>query len=233
MKNTTSERKKKTTGAGFWLWGFGAIAMGVLVGIGILFWYTPRAYKPVQAKNTKYVSLHLTHELGQEFHNEVQKGKAFDLIIPQSEFNDIISQEFQPQQFGDVSFSEPYVIFLDQSILLMGTLVYEGVSSVISITTLPTMDSDGKINMNIQSVRLGMVPVTTLVTKLAQKIFDDNRSSFEGDVKAEENVQAIIRNEPFDPIFLFSTEYCEYWVRVSKFSLRQGSLNLTLLPEGV
>ncbi|MHC5138070.1 MAG: hypothetical protein ACYSN7_05890 [Planctomycetota bacterium] len=115
----------------------------------------------------------------------------------------------------------------------MGTLVYEGVSSVISITALPTMEPDGKINLNIQSVRLGMVPVTTLVTKLAQKIFDDNRSSFEGDVKAEENVQAIIRNEPFDPIFLFSTEYCEYWVRVSKFSLRQGSLKLTLLPEEV
>jgi hypothetical protein len=233
MRNTKPERNKSKSIVWFWLWGFAAIAAGVLVGIGILFWHTPRAYKPVRTKTTEHVSLYLTHELGPEFHNQIQREKPFELIIPQSELNDIISQEFQPQQFGDMSFFDPYVIFSDQSILLMGTLIYEGVSSVISITALPTMDSDGNINMNIQSVRLGMVPVTTLVTKLAQKTLDDNRSSFEGDAKAEENVQAIIRNEPFDPIFLFSTEYCEYWVRISKFSLRQGSLKLTLLPKEV
>jgi hypothetical protein len=163
----------------------------------------------------------------------VQKGRPFELVISQSGLNDIISEEFHSQDFGDLLFSDPYIIFSEQSILLMGTLAYEGVSSVVSITALPVMNSDGKINMNIQSVRLGMVPVTTLVTKLAQKVLDDNRSSFEGDEKAEENVQAIIHNDPFDPIFLFSTEYCEYWVRISKFSIEQGSLKLTLLPEEV
>ena len=233
MNNTTSERKKKTTGAGFWLWGFGAIAVGVLTGIGILFWYTPRTYKQVQTENTEQVSLYLTHELGPEFHNQVQRGKPFELIIQQSGLNDIARQEFGSQSFGGVSFSDPYIIFSDQSILLMGTLAYEGISSVVSITAFPVMDSDGKINMNIQSIRLGMVPVTTLVTKLAQKTLDDNRSSFEEDPKAEESVQAIIRNEPFDPIFLFSTEYCEYWVRISNFSIEQGTLRLTLLPEEV
>ena len=87
--------------------------------------------------------------------------------------------------------------------------------------------------MNIQSIRLGMMPVKTLVTKLAQKALDDNRSSFEGDPKAEETVQAIIRNEPFAPTFLFSTEFCEYWVQISEFSIEQGSLKLTLLPKKV
>ena len=233
MNNTTSERKKKTTGAGFWLWGFGAIAVGVLTGIGILFWYTPRTYKPVQTENTEQVSLYLTHELGPDFFNKIQQNKPFELIIPQSELNTIISQEIQSQDFGDISFSDPYIVFSDQSILLMGTLGYEGFSSVVSIIAFPTMDSSGKINMNIQSIRLGMMPVKTLVTKLAQKALDDNRSSFEEDPRAEESVQAIIRNEPFDPIFLFSTEYCEFWVRISNFSIEQGSLKLTLLPEEV
>ncbi len=233
MRNKKSKGNKRPSSAGFWLWGMSAIATGILAGVFILFWYTPKAYKPVQSKNTEQVSIYLTHELGPEFFNQIQQDEPFELIIPQSELNNIISQEFQSQQFGNMSFSDAYIVFLDQSILLMGTLGYEGVSSVVSITAFPTMDSTGKINMNIQSVRLGMVPVTTLVTKLAQKAFDDNRSSFEEDPKAEENVQAIIRNEPFDPIFLFSTEYCEYWVRISKFSIEQGSLKLTLLPEGV
>lgn len=227
MKNTKSKQNKSKSIVWFWLWSLGAVAAGVLVGIGILLGYTPRTYKPAEPENTEQVSIYLTHELGPEFFNQIQRGEPFELIIPQSGLNDIASQRDWPQQFGDMSFSNPDVVFSDQSILLMGTLTYERVSSVISITALPVMNPDGKINMNIQSVRLGMVPVRTLVTKLAQKALDDNRSSFEGDEKAEESVQAIIHNEPFDPVFQLS----EYGVRISNFSIEQGALKLTLLPE--
>ena len=229
MRNKKTKGNKRQSSAGFWLWGFGAIAVGVLAGICILFWYTPRSYKPVQTENTEQVSLYLTHQLGPEFFNQIQRNKPFELIIPQSGLNDITSRWDWPQQFGEMSFSDPYVTFSDRSILLMGTLTYKEVSSVVSIIAFPSMNSDGKINMNIQSVRLGMVPVTTLVTKLAQKAFDDNRSSFADDPKAEENVQAIIRNEPFDPVFWFP----DHWVRITHFSVEQGSLKITLLPEEV
>ena len=227
MKNEKSKRNKKPSSTGFWLWGFGAIAAGVLAGICILFWYTPRAYKPVQVENSEQVSIYLTHELGPEFFNQIQRDEPFELIIPQSGLNDIASRWTWPEQIGDMLFSDPYIIFSDRSILLMGTLTYEGVSSVVSITALPAMNPNGKINLNIQSVRLGMVPVTTLVTKLAQKAFDDNQSCFDGDPKAAENVQAIIHNEPFDPVFWFP----EHGVRISNFSIEQGSLKLTLLPK--
>lgn len=233
MKNTKSERKKKTTGKGFWLWAVGAVTAGVLTGICILFLYTPKAYRLVGAKETEQVSLYLTNELGPKFNNQVQLGEPFELIISQSGLNEIINQDFMIQYFENIPLSDPYIAFSNQSILLMGTLTYERVSSVISITAFPTMDTNGNINMNIQSIRLGMMPATTLVTKLAQKIFDYNRNSFEQDPKAEEQVQAIIRNEPFEPIFLFSTDYYKYWVRISNFSIEQGSLKLTLSPEAI
>ena len=227
MKNTKSNQKKSPSVAKSWLWGLSAIALGVLGGLGILFWYTPSAYQPVEPENPEQVSVYLTHELGPEFFNQVQQNEAFELIIPQSGLNDIARQYPWPQQFGDVSISDPYVTFSDRSILLMGTLSYKGVSSVISITALPAMNPDGKIDMNIQSVRLGMMPVTTLVTKLAQKAFDENQWAFDGDPKAAENVQAIIRNEPFDPVFWLP----DYWVRISDFTIEEGTLKLTLLPE--
>jgi hypothetical protein len=113
----------------------------------------------------------------------------------------------------------------------MGTLTYEGVSSVISITAFPQMGPNGNINLNIESIRMGMVPVKTLVTKLAQKVFDANRDSFEDDPKAEETVQAIILNQPFDPTFLFPAVQDDYWVRVSEFSVNPGLLTLTLHPK--
>lgn len=228
MKTTSLKEKKKSSIRGFWLQGIGVVAAGALLGIGILFWYTPRSYQP---QKEEPASLYLTHKLLPEFHNEVQKGKPFELIIPQSILNEMISQQFRPEELGDISFSSPYIALSDQMIVLMGTLGYENVSSVLSIAALPILDSEGQINMNIQSIRLGMVPMKTLVTKLAQKAFDDNRDDFEDDPRAEKTIQAIIDNEPFEPIFLFSTEYFESWVRISKFSIEPGILKLTLSPE--
>lgn len=229
MKNKNSDKNKKPSSGGFRFWGPAAVAVGVLTGICILFWYTPRAYQPVQVKQTLY----LTHELGPAFHNQVQLEKPFELIVSQTGLNEIIAQEFESEAFGEFSFSDPHIIFSDQSIVLMGTLAYKGISSVLSITAFPAMDATGKIDLNIQSVRLGMVPVTTLITSLAQKAFDDNRDCFEDDPQAEKMVQAIIRKEPFDPTFPFSTEYCEYQVRISEFSVEQGYLKLTLLPKEI
>ncbi|RKY09149.1 MAG: hypothetical protein DRP56_03050 [Planctomycetota bacterium] len=227
MKNEKSKPNETPSSTGFWLWGLGAVAMGVLGGVCILFWYTPRSYKPVRPENTEQASVYLTHELGPELFSQIQRNKPFELIVSQSGLNDIIGRWDWPQQFGEMSFSDPHVIFSSPSILLMGTLTYEGVSSVVSITALPVMNPDGTININIQSVRLGMVPVTTLVTKLAQKAFDENQIRFDGDLKAAETVGAIIRNEPFDPVFWFP----DYWMRVSKLSIEPGSVKLGFLPE--
>ena len=229
MKSTITQENMKSTGREFWLWGMGALAAGVTIGIAILFWYTPRAYKHLLEQEKSQVSLYLTHELAPDFYNQVQQDKPFEMVISQSGINEMASQWDWPQEFGDLSFSDPYIIFSDDTILLMGTLVYEGVSSVISISAFPTMNADGTLTMNIQSIRLGMVPVKTLVTKLAQKAFDDNRGSFEGYPKAEENVQAVIRNEPVDPVFRFS----DHRVRITHFSIEEGSLKLTLSPEAI
>ena len=227
MKNTMITPKKAST-RNFWFWGLGAVIIGTLIGICFLVWYTPKAYKSAEVANTEQTSVYLTHELGPNFFNNIQQEKPFELIIPQDELNNIFTQEFGTETFGDASFSNPHVTFSDKSILLMVTLTYNEVSSVLSINALPVIDNEGKIDLNIQFIRLGMLPVETLVTKLAQKAFDENRSCFEDDPKAAENIQAIIQKKPFDPIFLFSIEDRQYQVRITDFHITQGSLKLTL-----
>ncbi|MHC4929136.1 MAG: hypothetical protein ACYTFU_05580 [Planctomycetota bacterium] len=230
MKNTTSEQKKSSSSTGFWLWGLSAITVGILTGICILLWYTPRAYKPFQTENPEQVSLYLTHELGPKFFNQIQRNEPFELIIPQSGLNDIASRWEWPQQFGEMSFSDPYITFSNHSIFLMGTLTYKEVSSVITIIAIPVMDSDGKINLNIQSVRLGMVPVRALITKLAQKAFEDNRNSFEDDPKTEENIQAIITQKQrkiSKPSFATNP-----LTRYSRFLITGYELLISLLRRG-
>ena len=232
MKNTIVKQKKAKKKS-FWFWGLGAVITGILIGICFLFWYTPKAYKPPEVTNSEQTSVYLTNELGPNFFNNIQKDKPFELIIPQDELNNIFIQEFGTETFGDASFSNPHVTFSDKSILLMATLTYNDVSSVLSIKALPIIDNEGKIDLNIQFIRLGMLPVETLVTKLAQKVFDENRSCFEDDPKAAENIQAIIQKKPFDPTFQFSIENRQYQVRITNFQITQGFLKLTLQPKTV
>jgi hypothetical protein len=226
MKNNKTQEDLKNIGRNFWLGGIGAIVAGVTIGFGILFWYTPRVYRPDLAGDSEGTSLYLTHELGPEFFNQLQLNEPFELIISQDGLNELINQWDWPQQLGEMSFDDPYVIFSEQSILLMSTFSFEGVSSVLSISAFPTMNRYGTLNTNIESVRLGMVPVKTLITRLAQKAFDKNRSRFEQDLKTAENIQAIIRNEPVDPIFWFP----DRWIRITGFSFNNGALSLKLSP---
>lgn len=225
-KNYTKLNHRKSDRAFLFLC-IGAIGLGVLTGITLLFFHKPRVYKPLQSKNPEQVSLYLTHELGPEFFNQAQLDQPFDLIIEQQGLNDIVSRLDWIQQLGPLSLQQPSIIFADRSILLMGTLRYKGASSVLSILAFPIMDANQQIYMNIQSVRLGMIPVTSLISRLCQKAFDDNRDGFKDDPEVEQIVQSIIRNEPFDPVFRISDRR----VRITGFTLENNVLKLTLLPE--
>jgi len=226
MKNKTPSIQKSKSCAVLWLWSIGAIMIGVLIGIAILVWHKPHAYQPLYPDNPEQVSLYLTHQLGPDFFNQIQLDKPFELLIEQTGLNDIVSRLPWPQQFGEVSFSDPVLTFSPDTIVLMGHLEISNVSSILTIICSPVMSGDGKICLNIRTIRLGMVPVTTLIAALAQNVFDGNRQAFSEDPQAAAIVQAIIHNEAFDPVFWIS----DYKVRITGFSINPGILNVNLHP---
>ncbi len=209
-----------------WFWTLGLLAMALIAATLLLCNYTPKAYQPTPVDNPDQVSTYLTHELGPDFFNNIQLDEPFDLLVRQQGLNEILSEEPWDGDFDDFSFTEPMVIFDVETIYLMGTLKYKGVSSVITIIAAPTMDDAGKINLDIQSIRMGVLPVTKLVTFLAQKAFDQSSDCFEGEEDVAQMLQAIIRNEPFEPVF----ELSGHTARIKEFTLSQGLLVLKFQP---
>ena len=224
MKNKTPQKHEKKYGSRRWWWLFLPVVIGACIGIVILFGYSPSAYQPIQPDNPQQVSLYLTHKLGPDFVNQVQLDQPFELVVEQSGLNDIISRWQWPQWFGEVSFDDPVMIFSERTITLMGNLKYKKIASVVSINAIPVMNESGQVCMNIQSIRLGMLPVTTFVTKLAEKAFHDSQSLFEGEPDLETTVNAIIQNDYFEPVFWFF----DTRVQVTDFSIEPGILNMTL-----
>lgn len=188
---------------------------------------SPRAYRPLTAQNPEEVSPYLTHQLGPEFFNQMQFNEPFDLAIDQAGLNDILSRGVWPQQAGDVLIGTPAVVFEEGKLHVMSRIGYYGLSSVATVTARPVMDEKGKLSLNIQSVRLGLIPITGLAARIAEKAVDDNAEEFRDWPDVEANVRAIIANVPFEPSFYFSDQ--KIWVK--KVTLETGKLRLRLSPE--
>ncbi|MBL7215257.1 MAG: hypothetical protein ISS71_06225 [Phycisphaerae bacterium] len=201
----------------------------VLLGTGGVFLcrYTPRAYQPPPVNNPEQVSPYLTHKLGPDFVNQVQLDKPFELLVEQEGLNDIINRQSWVEQFDDFAFTDPVVLFDLNTIYLMGTLDYKGISSVLTIIAFPQMDSQGTVSLNIQSIRLGVVPVTKLVSYLARKGFEQSRECFEDDPQLAEIVRAVVHNEPFEPVFKIS----DRMVRIAQITILPKKLILKFKPE--
>ncbi len=224
MSKTTEKPHKPRRKCRFRLFLFGIALPAIMV--VLLCNYTPKAYLPTEPENPDEVSRYLTHELGPDFFNNIQFDRAFDLRVTQDGLNDIIASQLWFEEFEEIAFNDPMIVFGNNSIFLMGTLEYAGASTVLTIAAAPAMDVDGNICINIQSIQLGALPVTSLVGYLAQKIFDQSHECFEGEEDIEVMTQAIIRNEPFEPIF----ELSGHKARVTKFTLTPGELLLTFQP---
>lgn len=201
----------------------------VLLGLGgvVLCRYTPRAYRPQPAGNPDQVSPYLTHKLGPDFVNQVQLDQPFELVVDQEGLNDIIRSLPWIEQFDGFTFTDPVILFDPDTIYLMGTLDYKGISSVVTIIAKPQTAPAGKVSLNIVSIRLGIIPVTKLVGHLAVKGFDHSRDCFAGEPELEAVVKAIVHNEAFDPVFKISDQT----VRLTEFKVQTRQLILKFQPE--
>lgn len=212
---------------GFWA----ALALVSVVGVCALVVLmsrrVPGAYQPAGPAHGQQVSPYLTHKLGPEFFNQVQLEEPFVLEVEEAGLNEILSGLPWPQPLGgDATFSKPAVIFAEGTIFLMGTVEYKGVSSVVTLKSEPYLTPEGQISFNVKSIRLGILPVTGIVGKIARQVFADNQSAFEGEPQAQAQVKAIVENQPFSPVFTVSDRE----VKIRNFTLKSGLLTLTCEP---
>ncbi len=186
---------------------------------------TPTFYQPTPPPPQGQVSPYLTHKLGPDFFNSVQLDKPFELVVEQQGLNEIFASQCpEPQTYGGFSFSAAVAAFTADKVVLMTTVGFKDASSVLSITAQPIMDQAGRVNLNINSVKLGAIPVTSLAKNLAQKYADEYIIPSEPELAPI--VYGVLNNQPFEQMRSVSN----YKIRVKKFTLEQGKLILQLEP---
>ncbi len=201
-----------------------ALASGAAA--AILLWMLavrPKSYRPTQPENPRQVSPYLTHKLGPDFYDKVQLDQPFELLVEQEGINDILSRYPWPIQLDGFTIYTPMLTFSPETTVLMAKVDYRGLSSILSIYAKPYLDSDGKMNLNIQSVYLGLLPITPLARKIAEKYV---REHFDPQDPIESVNYAIISNQPFDPILRIFDKSA----RIIKLTIESGRLRLFFTP---
>ena len=170
--------KKKKHKASKTLYVIAIVIGGILLILFLMFTKTPSQYQPLESTNSGQVHRYLTHYLAPQFHNEIQLEKPFEVIVPQKELNEMIVDRSTlnidwPVKLDGVTFSAPAVVFGKDMILLMGRVGLGPVSVVVSVVTQPKLDDNGMLLLNIRTVRVGTVNVTTLASVLAGGVFKE------------------------------------------------------------
>lgn len=221
----TSQQKR--AGSVFSRYRKWAIPLGVLFTAAailvILIAYSPKGYQPSQPDNPREVSPYLTHKLGPDFYDKVQLDEPFELILEQNGINDILSRYPWPAQIEGFSIYTPVVRFSPEQTTLMAQVEYGGLSTVLSVHAKPYLDSNGKMNLNIQSVYLGLVPITPLARKIAEKFVREN---FDPQDPIESVNYAIISNQPFDPVLHIYDKSAQ----ITGLTIESGRARLFLVP---
>ena len=231
MNSSVKRGKKRRVRKRIFLVSF-AVLVGLIVLLFLMFKHNPDYYKPLATKNSEEVNPYFTHYLAPEFYNNIQLDKPFELVVPQKELNEMITDgatlNFQwPVNLNGASFDAPAVIFMQDRIVLMGKVVFAKMSFVVTIIAEPVMDEQGFIVLNIRQVRVGTVNVTAIAAMVADGIFKNKIQKHENDDWIKGLAAACLSNTPYEPVF----ECNEIEVRIVGVELADKKLTLRFQPE--
>jgi hypothetical protein len=205
-----------------------ATLVAVFVSFALLLLYRPARFNPPEIIYDNQISPYLTHELLPYIYNNAQLGEPFDLVVIQKGINDIVARAKWPKELDGITISAMEVLFVPDSIVLMGTVVLGGVEFVITVMAKAALDQEQLLNLRVAKVKIGAVNVTPVAKGIAKRIYQ--RRFATANVDAEDGwaqiSASLLNNEPFEPVFKIEDKK----VRVERITITQGKVTIQLVP---
>jgi len=221
---TSNKKKLKKILIGVAL-SVGFIILSAVSALLLLLSHTPALYQPVIPEDPDQVSTYLTHTLAPQFHQDIQLENPFTLTIEQAGLNDILSRLRLPSLDG-ATLLAPAAAITENGLYLMATIKKGKYSAVVTISFQPSIDRTGRLRLNLQSVKLGALPATSLTRKLAAGMTQSLRGMYSKTPILQNLPAALLENQPVEPVFTFDRRM----VRLTDLNLRPGLLCLTFSP---
>jgi hypothetical protein len=178
-----------------------AITVIILLIILILLRHTPADYRP-QVGFEKRISPYVTNQIIPQLYNGVQKREPFELTINQIGLNEAITSFGWPKMYGNgLIVSTPTVIFEPNNLRLMAKVNLNAIDTVVTVEISPHFDEKGMLNLNIDNVKLGNIPVTFIAKQLAKKMSEEQIQGAQADNIASSALISLLTGRQFEAIF--------------------------------
>lgn len=229
-RQTDPKIRKKNRLKKLVIWLF--IDLVVVAVLLILLLHTPGRYSPADISSFDHepgqVSPYLTHELSPQFYNGAQRGEPFDLVITQKGINEIVAGWGWPRVSDGAMLYAPAVLFVPNSVVLMGTVSIKGVEFVVTIALEPKINQDGLADLSVTDVKVGAMNLTPLAKLIAKKMYAKRIGTVHVDTKAIEAkiAASLLNGESFKPVF----EVDKRKVRIETITVDKEKLTARLVP---
>jgi len=223
-KRKTSRRKKLL----IWL-GVDLLVAAVVI---LLFLHKPSQYSPGAPAdsdpNGRQVDPYLHRDLWSKFYNGAQRQRPFEMVVLDQALNQALGRLNWSQESDGVKLSAPQVFFTPGHIVLMGTTTVEGAELVVTIELGPQMDDQGNLNLVVDKVKVGAIPVTLVVKMMAKKMYRERIESMPIDMQdlRTKAVASLLNDEPFEPVLRVEDK----WVRLKSIDIVDGKLTAQFTP---
>jgi hypothetical protein len=195
--------------------------------------YKPARYHPVTPPaaddpNGQRVHPYLTHDLGNTLYNGAQDRRPFEMEVIDKKLNEAIAQTGWRQKSGGITLSAPELVFTPGRIILMGMADIEGAGFVVTIEIGPKILEDGRLNLVVEKVKIGVMNITPLARMMARRKYQEQVDA--GGVDMEDwrtkLAASLLVGEPFEPVFLVEDK----WVRLTGIDIAEGKMTVRLAP---
>jgi len=139
-----------------------------LITAGLLVLHQPKAYQPRIL--SKEYQQHIEKEAKDQFttmYNDIQRLEPFKVNYNQQLINDLLMlddvQAGYKQQLiqAERYFKHAQFVFDNDRIYLLGQARVDDINAVVTITFAPTITNDGKLEIHLESIKAGALPVPT------------------------------------------------------------------------
>jgi hypothetical protein len=150
-------------------------------------------------------------------------------VITEKGINEIVAGWGWPRMSEGVMLYAPAVVFVPESVVLMGTASVKGVEFVVTIVLKPSIDERGLSHLGVADVKIGAMPVTLLVKGMAKKMYAQRAASMPAGARSfyGKIAASVLNDEPFDPVF----EVDGRKVRIEKIIVQKQKLTAHLVPK--
>jgi hypothetical protein len=166
------EKPKKSRRKKLILWlGIDLTVAAIVI---LLLHHAPARYRPATPPpddpNGRRVHPYISHELMPTLYNNSQDRKPFEIEVDEESLNEAIAQARWREESGGIRLFSPAIAFAPGRVVLMATADIEGADFVGTVEIHPQILDDGRLNLIVESVKIGIIPITWAAKKLLWKV---------------------------------------------------------------